>query len=115
MTLELSAITAEKHCYCGHKKSQHSVDSKCHGKKNGGPCWLCRDGFRLSGYDPQEPTVEKTEGIHAATVSNHPAFGQIGASRVSGGEYLYGSDFKHQHYIVVQIHESTQYRELSGA
>ncbi len=48
------------------------------------------------------------------TVERHPAYAQIGAMRVSGGAYLYGSDFRHQHYITIQIHDSVLHRQLSG-
>lgn len=63
--------------------------------------------------EPQEPTIEVGDGLED-TVERHPAYAQIGAHRVSGGAYLYGSDFRHQHYITIQIHESTLHRQLSG-
>ena len=64
---------------------------------------------------PQEPTVEVTDDdVLNDTVERHPAYTQIGAHRVSGGAYLYGSDFRHQHYITIQIHESELHRQLSG-
>ncbi len=65
---------------------------------------------------PQEPTIEVTKGPGNAdeAVEQHPAYAQIGANRVSGGAYLYGSDFKHQHYITIQIHDSELHRQLSG-
>ncbi|KKM86375.1 hypothetical protein LCGC14_1279630 [marine sediment metagenome] len=64
----------------------------------------------------EEPTikVEKEPGSADETVEKHPAYAQIGASRVSGGAYLYGSDFRHQHYITIQIHDSELRRQLSG-
>lgn len=43
----------------------------------------------------------------------HPAYAQIGASRVSGETYLYGSDFKHRHYVTIRISESSMQRSLS--
>jgi hypothetical protein len=43
----------------------------------------------------------------------HPSFGQISASRVSGGAFLYGSDFQHQHFIKVSISHSVLNRSLS--
>lgn len=65
--------------------------------------------------EPQEPTIEvvKDDPIND-TLERHPAYAQIGANRVSGGAYLYGSDFQHQHYITLQIHESVLHRQLSG-
>ena len=65
--------------------------------------------------DPQEPTVEviKDDPLDD-TIERHPAYAQIGANRVSGGAYLYGSDFRHQHYITLQIHDSALHRHLSG-
>lgn len=44
---------------------------------------------------------------------SHPAFGQIGVSRVSGGAILYGSDFRHQHYMVITIRRSEVARDLA--
>lgn len=44
---------------------------------------------------------------------NHPAFGQIRCTRVSGNRTLYDSDFKHQHYISVEILGSSMVRSLS--
>ncbi len=64
--------------------------------------------------EPQEPTVEVKDGPLDDTIERHPAYAQIGAHRVSGGAYLYGSDFKHQHYITIQIHDSELHRSLSG-
>lgn len=74
-----------------------------------------RPGQYLERDAPQEPTVEvvKDDPI-SDMVERHPAYAQIGANRVSGGAYLYGSDFRHQHYITLQIHESVLHRQLSG-
>lgn len=43
----------------------------------------------------------------------HPAFAQIGASRVSGSANLYGSEFNHQHYMIISISRSELNRSLS--
>lgn len=43
----------------------------------------------------------------------HPAYAQISASSVTGGTYLYGSDFKHQNYVVIRIKKSELVRGLS--
>lgn len=47
------------------------------------------------------------------TVSTHPAFAQISASRVTGGAVLYGSDFQHQHFVTIKIKQSQSHRSLS--
>lgn len=44
----------------------------------------------------------------------HPAYAQISASQVSGGTYLYGSDFKHHNYVVIRIKRSEWNRSLSN-
>jgi hypothetical protein len=46
----------------------------------------------------------------------HPAYGVIGASRVSAtpGAHLYGSDFRHRHYVVVRIAHSSLSHGLSS-
>lgn len=64
---------------------------------------------------PQEP--EERPGLHAGHDSDsktfsHPAFGQIGASRVQGSSTLYGSDFVHQHYVVIRVSRSELNRDL---
>lgn len=45
---------------------------------------------------------------------NHPAFAQIRASRVSGHQTLYGSDFIHHNYVTVSICRSELERHLSN-
>lgn len=64
---------------------------------------------------PQEPTVTKGPelGGERSTIETHPAYGQIRASRVSGSEGLYGSDFNHQHYMIIEIVHSELYRDSS--
>ena len=44
---------------------------------------------------------------------DHPAFGQIAASRVQGDSTLYGSDFLHHAYITITIRRSQLCRDLS--
>ena len=59
----------------------------------------------------QAPTIMK--GSRDGTVEHHPAFGQIGASRVSGGTTLYGSDFVHHNFVSITIDRSELHRDLS--
>lgn len=59
----------------------------------------------------QEPEVVERE--RGETVTTHPAFAQIRASRVSGHTSLYGSDFVHQHFVEITICRSQEIRNLS--
>src|SRR5437868_8231795 len=46
----------------------------------------------------------------------HPAFGMIGASRVSHsppGAVLFDSDVQHQHYVVVRVRTAARRRDLN--
>lgn len=63
----------------------------------------------------QEPEVteENSLGGDRGTRVKHPAFGQIGISRVTGSTNLYGSDFRHNTSIVIRIARSELRRELS--
>src|SRR5206468_4534966 len=45
---------------------------------------------------------------------NHPAYAMIGASRVTGGKVLFGSDFKHMNYITIRIKPGRVHRGLSN-
>jgi hypothetical protein len=61
----------------------------------------------------QEP-VESIDKFDRRKTYDHPAFGQIGASRVQGGGFaLYGSDFRHDATIEIRIHRSQLQRDLS--
>lgn len=63
----------------------------------------------------QATKLERTLG--AAThdsVETHPAFGIIGASRVSGRAVLFGSDFEHQHFLIIRISRAVLHRGLSN-
>jgi hypothetical protein len=63
----------------------------------------------------QPVTTLEGEGTpHERYVTRHPAYGQISASRVSGGAYLYGSDFHHHRYIAIRIAASEAQRHLSN-
>lgn len=68
------------------------------------------------------PQIEQTpvESEHViggdrGTTLKHPAFGQILASRVSAtpGAVLYGSDFRHHHFMTIRIKRSELHRNLS--
>lgn len=59
----------------------------------------------------EEPSVH--DGGHGETVTTHPAFGQIGAARVSGHVSLYGSDFKHNGFMAIRISRSELHRNLN--
>lgn len=59
-----------------------------------------------------EPTT--TEEVTGGTTTTHPAFAQIGATRVQGHAVLYGSDFEHANYIRVTIKTSKLRRTHSN-
>lgn len=59
---------------------------------------------------PQAPEIEKRDGTHADFVERHPAYGMIGASRVSGSGVLFGSDFEHQHFVTIEIGHAELHR-----
>ena len=66
--------------------------------------------------EPQEPVITRSaSATRDESVETHPAYGQIGASRVAsgGGDVLYGSDFRHHHYVWITIHRSELHRTLS--
>lgn len=61
-----------------------------------------------------EPTINQHKSNGPFDVyEEHPAYGQIAVSRVSGQRYLYGSDFQHGNYVVVRINESQLNRTLN--
>ncbi len=62
----------------------------------------------------QEITVTKTPPPMEGELHEHPAFAQIFASRISGAATLYGSDFRHQHFMSIQIKGSELKRSLSN-
>jgi hypothetical protein len=59
----------------------------------------------------EEPVVTQT-GKDELRVT-HPCYGMIGASRVNGGTFLYGSDFQHNAFVRITIRESDLRRNLS--
>lgn len=52
-------------------------------------------------------------GQRDATQTTHPAFGVIGASRVNGQAYLFGSDFSHHGYVMIRVYEADLKRDLA--
>lgn len=56
----------------------------------------------------QEPTLDEYGA------ETHPAFGMVGASRVSStpGAILFDSDIRHGHYVVLRISRATRRRDL---
>lgn len=116
--LNETPITAERGCKCGHLERQHNpANNLC--TVDG--CTLCRPylgndnkGFEFNGYRPEASVTTEEHHGFTETRERHPSYGQIGANRVRGGVFLYGSDFRHQHYINLQIYESENIRELSG-
>jgi hypothetical protein len=61
----------------------------------------------------QEPTLKPDKGVTSDKTYQHPAFGQIAASRRNGSTTLYGSDFVHQNSITIEISRSELNRGLS--
>ena len=62
-----------------------------------------------------EPTVTESDTFGRSEQRlNHPAFGQISVSRVSGHAVLYGSDFTHQSSVRITISESELCRHLNN-
>lgn len=62
---------------------------------------------------PKTESVDRP-GNRDATRTTHPAFGNIGASRVqTTGIYLYGSDFRHASFVSIRIRRSELERSLS--
>jgi len=61
----------------------------------------------------EDPVVRIEPGPSGDTeVSTHPAYGQIGTSRVSGHANLYDSDFRHNAYMTITIRKSQLHRDL---
>lgn len=62
----------------------------------------------------EEPKIKKGDGLHVEWTETHPAYAQIGASRVTGGnKVLYGSDLEHNSSIEIHISGSQLDRSLS--
>lgn len=61
----------------------------------------------------QEPITTKLDSRLGESVTTHPAYAQIGVSRVSGHANLYDSDFSHKNFITISICRSEKYRGLN--
>lgn len=62
----------------------------------------------------QEPVQTVRKDPMGGVEFSHPAYARIGASRVTGGAVLYGSDFVHQQHICIRIYKSKLTRSLSN-
>lgn len=67
-------------------------------------------------YRTERPTRVADDGHIYDYRETHPAYALIGASRVSStpGQILFGSDFRHQHYITVSIRKAALDRGISN-
>jgi hypothetical protein len=61
----------------------------------------------------EEPVTKDSNSSVSDSVTTHPAYAQIRASRVSGSTSLYDSDFRHQHYMTITISRSELHRGLN--
>ena len=62
----------------------------------------------------QKPEVTEEDNFGSTSKKfKHPAFGQARASRVQGQNTLYGSDFVHQAYVILEVTGSEMNRDLS--
>ena len=62
----------------------------------------------------EKPTITPDEDGHKDHKENHPAYGSIQVSRVSGQATLFDSEFQHQHYICLRISSAEVLRGLSN-
>jgi hypothetical protein len=67
----------------------------------------------MSRYEEPVTVPRKGPGGDDSTETSHPAFAQIGVSRVSGQINLLDSEFAHNAYMVVRITPTTLMRNLS--
>lgn len=58
----------------------------------------------------QQPTITQDGDTE---IQEHPAYAQIESSRITGGAYLYGSDFHHGHFTAIRIKRSQLNRDLA--
>ena len=59
----------------------------------------------------EEPVI--TPDGRGGTKASHPAFGAISMFHTSGYQSMFGSDFKHMHYISFELSEADLHRDLS--
>lgn len=64
--------------------------------------------------EKEKPVVTQINDVIADSVETHPAYGMIGAARVSGHATLAGSDFRHQHYVIIELRGAKLYRGHSN-
>lgn len=67
---------------------------------------------------PEEVEPVESQGLlHSSDRESkkydHPAFGMIGAHRVTGGTTLFGSDFIHHNFITISVKKAQLNRDLS--
>jgi len=58
-------------------------------------------------------TPDPSPGSRDRILVEHPAFGIVELSKVSGSAVLFDSDFKHHGFITVRVRHGVQYRDLS--
>lgn len=61
-----------------------------------------------------DPVIVPNTSPLGGTIETHPAYGMIGASRVTGRVILNGSDFIHHNFIAIRVHTSQLHRGLSS-
>lgn len=62
-----------------------------------------------------DPTIteKRSHGGTVETTAEHPAYGMIGAGRVSGGTMLFGSEFQHNAFVRITLRRAVVRRDLS--
>lgn len=60
--------------------------------------------------DVKQPKIETAKGVTHDSKVTHPAFGMVGASRVSGAFNLFGSHIEQDGAVRITIKEAAQYR-----
>lgn len=63
----------------------------------------------------ERPTIKQTPDKHHESEERHPAYAVIGASRVSAtpGQFLFGSDFRHGHFVRIRVLPASRHRSLA--
>ena len=65
----------------------------------------------MSKRETIEPTI--TPDGRGGTKESHPAFGALSVFQTSGYQPMFGSDFRHHHYISFELSEADLHRDLS--